>query len=1558
MPNRRVTAAVVILAAVFAVSATAQSPYLVTDLNTATVTPGSSDPTMFQAFGDTLFFSATTAESGRELWKYSGGAASMVRDINFFSTSTTDYLADIGGGVKLFGRWTNNYSHELWRTDGTFAGTTVVKNIRPDGNSMMGGSRAVFHGRLYFVANDGVHGTEPWLSDGTEGGTQMLLDLEGTSASSTITLMAIFDDRLLIFGNDALWTSDGTAAGTTRITTVGNVRNFSRIGSTLYFTARNAASGRELWKSDGTAAGTQMVADIAPGAASGLLEFSFLTAVGSTLYFTAAADERGADLWKTDGTAAGTQFVKTLVDDAWVEAVGVTLAGGFCIRADGMLWRSDGTEAGTVALETTGVTHIAPAFNLVYYFRTAGTLSELWATDGTTKTLVKTLPSAAFWLTWTGGKLYFSAWEEQYGTEPWVCEDGTGATTHRLANVNPDLKASASPNNLTSAGNLLFFGANDGFTTGDVFRSDGTANGTFRVSTLPGATNTPTPAPLLGWNGAAFFRRNGFELWRSDGTLAGTAVLQNIAHGGTDLAKFFGGSRYLFFTSGGSQRLWRTDGTVSGTMAVGSELPSFETIEVPSSFAELAGRVYVSGYHSTSGIWVTDGDSDTTRRIYSAPDSTGIGNLTAAAGALFFVKDTATTGLELWRTDGTPGSASLVLDIAPGNASSIPGTPQFAAAGRYLYFVANDGTRGEELWRTDGTAAGTLLLADIAAGAGSSKPSSLTAAGALLYFVADDGAHGAELWRTDGTPVGTVMVSDLKPGSGSSAPRSLAFADGTLWFNANDGVAGEELWRLAGGIPSMVADLAPGSASSSPASLVQVGQQLFFTAYTAAFGRELWAVALTQSLLAIDDARIVEGTGGTRTLRFTVTRSGNTSGAASVAFATSNGTAVSDDYVARTGTLSFTAGQTSQFLDTTVNADTIIEGSESFFVTLSSPSGALLVRDVGTGIIDDDDHRVDLSITAVLSITTRRFRVTNLGPSLATDVRLRFSESPRKMQSLTVSAATANVSCATQDNPITCILDSIAPGATIDLTVEPYGAAGFTDVASPPGSTVTASISAAEIENNPADNLVSNMISEEGMLMLPPFLTSGTSATALFRLQYTSGNQPSNVALTSSSALVTVTPSSRVLPANLRESSFSLAAGAGTGKVTLKLQPFGWPSAALTVPVVAPGSMPKLDVAIVATGSHVIYGDAATVAVEVAARRHDGTRPGGTVSLLDESLNVIAQQTIDGAAKTTFTRANLQPGRRTYFVRYEGDANFNSLSGAQALVDVDPWPAVIDVTVPPMICAGTTHQVTIVVRTSATTNAPTGSVDVSVPGGPVTTLALTPTGTPGQSRAVWSRQFSAGESAVSVTYVPTGTFGSTNGAGQFRCSVCAPLAVNATATSTTAVAVTWSAVAGADHYQLLRLTSRSNWSVAVTTAALGANDTDLTPMRSYLYTVIAFDATSNIIGYGAPDIATTMAFTDDPLIAGVTPIRATHLQQLRIGANALRWFGIAADVTAVTPVPVGGAIRASDLTALRDELNTLRLGLGLPAFAFTDPTLTSATRIKAVHVDELRRAVK
>jgi ELWxxDGT repeat protein len=1539
--------AAVLVAVLSAPALIAQTPYLVKDINTMFAqNTGSSTPANFQVFDGTLYFRARTFSNGQELWKYSNGEASMLADINpgFRGGIETGFQVDLGNGVRVFAANDGTHGSELWRTDGTEAGTMMVKDINPNGSS--GGvpflSGVTYKNQVLFTANDGIHGTEPWISDGTAAGTRMIADLDGTPASSGVTTVSFVGETILITANGAVWSSDGTPEGTHSITgNIGAGTGFARIGSLAVFTAAPAESGRELWKTDGTAEGTQMIADIAPGPTSGYRSGG-AAIVGNTYYFWAADDGVGQDIWATDGTAAGTRMVASLSATNSSNFPFMFVDGGKAyVDMDGRLSATDLATGTTTVLEASGVQTSVLAFGRLYY--PSGDLLK-W-TDGTTTNIVKSLNGSPTSLTFTGGKLYFAGNDPLHGNEPWVSEDGSEATTHLLVNVVPDGAPSSNPQDFQATDSLLFFTASGGGTgTGPFWRSDGTTAGTFSQPTdqfsYPQYDFTH-PHDFTAWNGSLFFSASGIgplHLWRNSGDAI--SLFKDFPN------TFFGGflptSRYLFFntTTNSTSTSWRSDGTTEGTATINGLFGFTAAIEA-------ASRTYMA---DTIALWVLDDTATNATKVadlFPYP-----GPFCRVGGTIFFAQEKGPYRRELWRTDGSVGGESLVKDINPGDNSSDP--KLLTAAGRYLFFIADDGVHGQELWRSDGTPEGTILLKDIRPGFFAAGIVSLTVANDVVYFAADDGVHGNELWRSDGTINGTFMVADLNPGNASSNPLYLCYAFGVLWFGADDGLHGHELWKIENDTPVMVADLAAGPDSSGPYGIAHTASHLFFAASTST-GNELWALQPQTTWISINDVRVAEGTGGTTTARFTVTRSGDATGASSVQFASADGSAVAgDDYVAQSGTLSFAAGETSKVIDVTINGDDAPESDESFLITLSSASGAIIERGLGTAFINDDDRRADVSIQFIPEASlSRRFRITNAGPSPATGIRVHFSESPFAFVTLTATG----FNCIYEQNPTECsILQPLAPGASVDLVVQgsPTGAG---DPAKPPGITTTATLTATEDDPTLDDHSASVMVTSDGRLTLPPALTSGQPVTAIYSLD-AAATQATTITLTSSNPDVTIAPPSVEIGIGQTRALFAVTAPAGSGTTVLRaVSNRSVIVESFNIAYGLEGFTPKLDVTITPATQPANFGDPMTINASIAGRRHDGTQPTGILYLLDNvSGDVLDQKTIDSSGRATFTRTDLAAGNTTFRFRYSGDATFNELEGVTVVVTVFGIPTTVGLSVPPLVCTGLERKIDITVKADATSEPPTGSVLVIIQPSFSETVTLVPTGNPGESHAVSTHTFATEETVIRAYYLATGNFSGSNGGQGIIAGNCA--AMNLTATGTgSSVSLNWTPAPGATRYEVMRWDSRPFVFTIATTTGTTWSDPNLTPNRCYLYTVRAIDGSGNTLAYANPDLATTITFADDPITPGVTPIRKVHFDQLRTGAFALR-FLTANVFVAATPFTQGAQIRALDVTTLRADIDRYRAMLGLSPTTYTDPTIAPGVPIRARHLQELREALK
>lgn len=826
---------------------------------------------------------ASGQSSPRVIWQSTPGSGSALPAV--------EHLAEMDGVVFFAGR-DAEHGQELWRSDGTEAGTYLLKDIVTGKGSSFPRSFATAGGKLFFFASDMEAGFRLWSSDGTPGGTAAVAHIPSRSPNDVPTKMKEAGGKLFFMmpnwtgSTQDLWCSDGTAAGTVSVHFEGDgSRSLHEFQGDLLF---NDISG-DLWRSDGTVEGTRMLENQED------LGFWEWAVVSNKIYLG------GDSLWVSDGMP-GTARVPDFLDQRFTEQYIMNLSahGGllrFTARAEDAdrEWVSDGTLRGTVLLHSTGEKAPRVDWGESIAFKGRRLMSastdktgwELWTTSGTkksTKMLMQLAPG--FYSSYpanfvqTGKLAFFDALSPRFGHEIWSTS-GTPLGTRLLTDVRRG-KEGSDPKYLTGSGKRVFWTADDGKNGRQLWTSDGSKKGTRRLTSLANggiplvwASGAPGDGSALGLNGRYFF--SGWEsgspssLWRSDGTTAGTFALSTPSANGDDSSPselMALGNRVYYETRDEKQgtHLWATDGTVAGTsIPLRVSLVDREQGWFAGVLGELGDKAVLSRWKYPDGhlqparhegLWLHAPGEASALQVMPGAAAPG------SPGELLYLQGyDPTTGYEPWTTDGTLEGTKLLKDLRTKTIydhdtqvySSHP--DWLGQAGGKTYFVAESFARGRELWVTDGTTDGTRLLKDIAPNYESSRFSKAYAWGSKLVFFATSSGFGSPgaLWITDGTTEGTVMLMQAGQGYWSppeSHPGSMfAELNGKLIFPSYVLGQGVELWSSDGtpGGTALLKEIYPGQTGSLPQWITATATAVYFTAEDGVHGREMWRTDGTEA---------------------------------------------------------------------------------------------------------------------------------------------------------------------------------------------------------------------------------------------------------------------------------------------------------------------------------------------------------------------------------------------------------------------------------------------------------------------------------------------------------------------------------------------------------------------------------------------------------------------------------------------------------------------------------------------------------------------------------------
>ena len=652
--------------------------------------------------------------------------ASLLKDINvepIFPASTNPWRIMNLNGVAYFNATTQQFGEELWKSDGTAAGTVMVKDICDGKTSSKIAYPSVAGGKLFFEADDGIHGLELWTSNGTDAGTHMVKDIDP----------GVFDG--IVRNEPRHW-------------------NYQEMDGVLYFIAADNSHGKELWRTDGTDAGTYQVKDINPDSFSGDHPQN-MTNVNSILYFTEFHGDN-TSLWKTDGTESGTvkcfDFSSLQIPYGagnFVNNNGQLFFGAFDKVHGGELWCTDGTLAGT---------------HLVKDINTQPSLDP--GTNGSSGPM---LPFSF------QGSLYFFADDGIHGISLWKTNGIESGTTLVSDYDSNSISTPLSAQEITVIDKQFFFQVPTNLGSDVLWVSDGTTAGTHAVQDVGNKIVRGSIEDIVNVNGELYFSANaagiGVSMWKTDGTDAGTIMVWSSPSSTSPTYSMANVGGQLFFCDNErGHELWKTDGTQAGTTKLATIGETTDDSQ-PQDFTPVGNLLFFVAYTSNHGeeLWKTDGTATNTQLVkdFRPGDSSQPDNLLNVNGTLFLIANTPGSGRCVGTSAGTTAGTKMITD-SDGN---LVDAKSLCQVGDNVFFASLNATNGYELWKSDGTPAGTHAVRDVVPGKKTDQILSMANVGGTLYFTAYDASKtpsATQLWKSDGTFNGTVMVkqfttTDTKP---------------------------------------------------------------------------------------------------------------------------------------------------------------------------------------------------------------------------------------------------------------------------------------------------------------------------------------------------------------------------------------------------------------------------------------------------------------------------------------------------------------------------------------------------------------------------------------------------------------------------------------------------------------------------------------------------------------------------------------------------------------------------------------------------------------------------
>jgi ELWxxDGT repeat protein len=687
-----------------------------------------------------------------------------------------------------------------------------------------------------------------WVSDGTSAGTHRISALDGVDVSS---IYPADNGRIIALGNDpihgtAFWITDGTTTTFIDVNpaNTGNGPGFSYagVGDAIYYFAESSF-GDGFFRID------LKPSNHAPIAAIGA---PLTVAEGQPLILDASAssDPDGDSLryrWDLNGDGdysdVSATSAKTSVSWARLRELGIT---------DGPAVFTARLRVSDSSITKTSHSAVITVLNTVPRVKLSVPRQVLVNTDWPaqirfTDSGVDTITS--FTIDWGDGTIqkrsgnhatlthrYVNAGTYSLKTST-VDEDGPGQSApltvtvvNALTGPSLLLSVAADASRVAELKGKIYFAAGNGRGEG-LWVSDGTSYGAKLVLGGVGIAQVLRASGLIYF--IAIDSHENASLWRTDGTSLGTFKL--ISSPQIDSGSLLAWKRKLFFTThdddGKKFRLRCTDGTIAGTTIVPASTASYPTfLSDQTLFGDFAYYVGTPpGASQGASLYQLDGKR--LRQVAKLYGGDGDATLHRADSWLFIERTgfgaTVPADGAVFRSDGTKDGTIVVR---ADSADDVRYSDSFTGASTFLSVapVDKDHPNNAELWGVDNTDGKARLIKDVNPGDAGSNITFLANAGQLTYFLADDGTHGTELWRTDGTSQNTMLVADIAPNAASTSIEKTLVVGEDLYFVVNSDAGHIAVYRTDGFSPGVTKLTADSFDGVSPETLIPYGDGVLF----------------------------------------------------------------------------------------------------------------------------------------------------------------------------------------------------------------------------------------------------------------------------------------------------------------------------------------------------------------------------------------------------------------------------------------------------------------------------------------------------------------------------------------------------------------------------------------------------------------------------------------------------------------------------------------------------------------------------------------------------------